>query len=135
MLGLTDKVLAMAGGAATIALAGTLALTVVSKNATIDNLEKHNRSLTTKVDALTSDLTQCRANRVTIEDAARRQSEAVAKARAESAGRIDRLQDAAQRANADAARAKREADRILASRGTGDTCADADALILEEVAP
>lgn len=133
MFGLTDKVLAIGGGVATVLLAGSLAFVVIDKNATISTLRDDKRELSTKVDNLTSDLSTCRANRITLEEATRRQNEAVAAAKAESAGRIANLERAADQADADAARARREADRILARQGTGDVCADADALIMEEI--
>lgn len=132
MLGLADKALAMIGGGGCIVLAGALAFTVISKNATIGELRDDKKELTTKVDTLNSSLTQCRANRITLEEATRRQNAAVTAAKAESAGRLASLATAVDRAETDAERARREAARIMARPRTGDACRDADALILEE---
>lgn len=137
MFGLGDKALAMIGGGASLVLAIALAYVWISSSAEISSLKDAIHDPETgyavRLERAQSDLTQCRANRITLEEATRRQNEAVAAAKAESAGRIANLERAADQADADAARARREADRILARQGTGDVCADADALIMEEI--
>lgn len=134
IFGLADKALATIGGGVSLALAGALAFTTISKNSTINELRRSNITLTDERDGYLSDLTQCRTNRITLEDAARRQNEAVAEARSDSAERIARLERTSQRARGEANRARNDAERILAKEGTGSPCADADRLILEELA-
>lgn len=133
MFGLKDRVLAMIGGGISIILAAALAYVWITSGATIREVRGQLTTAQTDLKAARDDLTQCRSNRITLEEATRRQSEAVDKAKAESAGRIVELQRATARAEASATEARRAADRILAAKGTGDVCADADALILGEV--
>jgi low affinity Fe/Cu permease len=130
---LTSRLAGPIGAGVSVLLALALAFIWVGKSAEIGALERSITALNAKVDQLTGDLTQCRANRITLEDATRRQNEAVAAAKAESAGRIAELATALDRSGREAARAHRNADRILAAQGTGDICGDADALILEEI--
>jgi len=130
MFGLKDRVLAMIGGGLSILLAAALAYVWITSGATIREVRGQLTTAQADLKAARDDLTQCRSNRITLEDAARRQSEAVDKAKAESAVRIAELQRATARAEASATEARRAADRILAAKGTGDVCRDADALIL-----
>lgn len=114
------------GAAAAIALAWV----VISKNATIAALRSDKRELQSKNEALTVDLTQCRANRIALEDATDRQNKAVELAAATNAGRLKALESTVGLAATNAAKARAGADRILAAQGSGDVCRDADALIM-----
>ena len=133
MFGLKDRVLAMIGGGLSILLAAALAYVWITSGATIREVRGQLTTAQADLKAARDDLTQCRANRITLEEANRLRNEAVDKARSESAGRIAELQRAAARAEGTATEARRAADRILAAKGTGDVCADADALIFGEV--
>lgn len=130
---LTSRLAGFIGIGSSVVLAIALTVVTVSKNAEIRTLERSITALNGKVDQLTGDLTQCRANRITLEDATRRQNEAVEAVRAQGEERISDLSKALDRSNRAAQTAQRNADRILAAQGTGDACADAEALILEEI--
>jgi uncharacterized protein YlxW (UPF0749 family) len=135
MFGLQDKVLAMIGGGLSIVLAAALAFVMISNHYTVKSLESQRDRAQQLADDRLTDLTQCRANRITLEDATRMANEAVDAAKAASAARVAKLQDAADQAKRDATAARKEADRILRSTGTGDDCRDANTLILEEIKP
>lgn len=130
---LTSRLAGPIGAGLSLILAITLAWVWIGKDATIREVRGQLTTAQSDLKAARDDLTQCQSNRITLEEATRRQSEAVDKAKAESAGRIAELQRATARAEASATEARRAADRILAAKGTGDVCADADALILGEV--
>jgi len=137
MFGLTDKMLAMAGGTLSLLLALALASTVMSKNSDIRHLtnEIHNpkTGYIVRLEAAQRDLTQCRANRITLEDATRRQNEAVASAKAEGTRRVDAVTHQLADARRASASAERRAAAIMAARPSGDACASADALIMGTV--
>lgn len=137
MFGLKDKAQAMIAGGLAGVLAMVLAFVWITKDAEIGALERSINAPVTgyaaRLAVATSDLATCRSNRITLEEASHRQSEAVAAANAAGAERLAELQGALSRAQTDATAARIAADRILASKGTGDVCADADALILGEI--
>ena len=133
MFGLKDRVLAMIGGGLSILLAAALAYVWITSGATIREVRGQLTTAQADLKAARDDLTQCRANRITLEDATRRQNEAVRLATATMAGRLKALEGAVALAGTNAAKARAGADRILAAKGTGEVCADADALILGEV--
>ncbi len=133
MLGLKDRALAMIGSGTSILLLAALAYVMITGNVRLSEVRSQLNATQAELRAARDDLTQCRANGITLEEANRLRNEAAEKARTESAGRIAELQRAAARAEATAMKARRAADRILAAKGTGDVCADADALILGEV--
>jgi cell division protein FtsB len=89
-------------------------------------------ALDTQIAGLTRDLTQCRANRITLEDATARQNAAVEAARAEGAQRLAALEQASVAARAAAQTAQSRAAAILARQPGADECADALALIREQ---
>lgn len=130
---LTSRLAGPIGAGLSLILAIALAWVWIGKDATIREVRGQLTTAQADLKAARDDLTQCRANRITLEEANRLRNEAVDKARTESAGRIAELQRAAARAEATATEARRAADRILATKGTGNVCADADALILGEV--
>ena len=132
MFGLKDKVLAMIGGGLSIVLAGALAFVMISNHFTVKSLEAERDRSQQLADDRLADLTQCRANRITLEEATRMQNDAVDAAKALSADRIGKLHDLASKAKREASSAQAAADRILKSKGTGDDCRDADDLILGE---
>lgn len=133
MFGLKDRVLAMIGGGLSILLAAALAYVWITSGATIREVRGQLTTAQSDLKAARDDLTQCRANRITLEEATRRQNEAVQLATATMAGRLKTLESAVALAGTNAAKARAGADRILAAKGTGEVCADADALILGEV--
>ena len=133
MFGLKDKVLAMIGGGLSIVLAGALAFVMISNHFTVKSLEAERDRSQQLADDRLADLTQCRANRITLEEATRMQNEAVEEVRASSADRLSRLRAETVRAKREASTAKQDAERILKSTGTGDACQDASALIFEEI--
>lgn len=134
-LDIGTKVLAIAGGVTTVALAAALAFVTISKNAEIRTLDSSiNHPVTgykVTLERAQSDLATCRTNRITLEEAAASQSAAVAAARAESEARLQALSGQLDTARRASATAQRRADAILAARPTDDQCASADALILE----
>lgn len=136
-LDIGTKVMAIAAGAGCLVLGGVLAFTVISKNSEIRTLKDaiHNpeTGYVVRLAAAERDLTTCRTNRITLEEATRRQNKAVADARAESQARINSLTGQLETARAATANAQRRAAAILAARPTEDVCASADALILEQV--
>lgn len=135
MFGLADKALAMIGGGLSIVLAGALAFTVISKNSEISTLQDsiHNpkTGYAVKLQRATRDLTNCRTNRITLEEATRRQNEAVAAAQAEGNRRVQAVTGQLANARQATASAERRAAAIMAARPGEDQCASADALILE----
>lgn len=137
MFGIGDKVLAMIGGGLSAVLGLALVFTVISKNAEIKGLDKAiNHPVTgyaVKLKNAHSDLATCKANRITIEDAARQQSEAVAAANAAGQQRIDTLARQLENAKAATRSADKRATAILAAKPGEDICASADALILESL--
>lgn len=130
MFGLQDRALAMIGGGASLVFGLALAYVWISSTGTIKALEDQLTTARTEISLLTTDLTQCRANRITLEEATRRQNAAVDQARAQGEARAAELARVAERARAGEQSARRRADRLLAAQGTGNHCADADALIL-----
>lgn len=136
MLGIADKFLAMGGGALSLVLGGALAFTVISKNAEIstlqDSINNPETGYAVKLETANSNLVTCRTNRITLEDAARRQSEAVEAAKAEAAGRLAGVQRQLQDAKTAASSAEKRAAAILAAQPGEDQCASADSLILGE---
>lgn len=125
----------IAGG---IALALFVALIWVTadslgKNGTISALRGQVTTLTRERDEARSDLQQCRANTATLEAGIARQNAALAAARAEGQARLTELSRAAEQARRDARSAQDRARAIMERPGTGNHCADADALILEAV--
>lgn len=133
MFGLKDRVLAMIGGGFSILLAAALAYVWITGNARLSEVRDQLTTAQADLKAARDDLTQCRANRITLEEATRRQNEAVAAATSSMAGRLKALESATATAVSEAAKARRASDRILAAQGSGDACRDADALILGEV--
>lgn len=103
----------------------------LGKNAVIGELRGDKARLTRERDEARSDLSQCRTNRITIEESIRRQNAAVAAAQAEGERRNAELQRAATDARQRATDAQARARAILSRPGTGDACADAIAQIRE----
>lgn len=130
---LTAKLISWIAGPAAIGLAIACAVLAIQKGSLHDQIHDPETGYAARLERAQSDLTQCRANRITLEDATRRQNEAVTAARNESVGRIAELQRELQRAEGTAQEARRRADRILAAEGTGDMCLDADELIMDSV--
>lgn len=130
---LTSRLAGPIGAGLSLLLAIALAWVWIGKDATLREVRGQLTAAQSDLKAARDDLTQCRANRITLEDATRRQNEAVAKATGEMAARLKGLEGVVDRAAANAARASSSAERILSTGGTGDVCRDADALILGEV--
>lgn len=128
---LTSKLAGPIGAGLSIVLALSLGWAIVSKNATIEEARKHLATVSKERDDAKADLGQCRANRLTLEDALSRQSAAVDAAKAEGEARLAALAKARDQALSSATAANLRASAIL--RRSGSTCADADALILENV--
>ena len=104
---------------------------IVSKNGALDEVRGQIRTVTTERDNAKADLNQCRANRLTLEEATQRQNAAVDAAKAAGDARAAALTKAADQAKATAQAANARVAAIL--NRAGSTCADADALILENV--
>lgn len=133
MFGLKDRALAMIGGGTSILLLAALAYVMITGNARLSEVRSQLNATQAELRAARDDLTQCRANRITLEDATRRQNEAVAAATSSMAARLEVVEGVAATAASEAAKARKGADRILATQGSGDVCRDADALIMGEV--
>ena len=112
-------------------VAALLLVLLIVARLQISSLEHRIERLDGQIAGLTRDLTQCRANRITLEDAVTRQNAAVEAARAEGAQRVAALEQAAVAARAAAQTAQSRAAAILARRPGTDECADALALIRE----
>lgn len=131
MFGIPDKIAAMIGGGLSIVLAASLLFVIIGKNGEISALGKQLDKAQADAKQSAADYAQCKANRLTLEDATARQNAAVKAATDAVATRLDTLGSVVARAGSDAAQAKAGADRILGTKGSGDACRDADALILE----
>lgn len=128
---LTAKLISWIAGPAAIGLAIACVVLAIQKGALHDQIHDPKTGYAARLERAHSDLTQCRANRITLEEATRRQNEAVEAAKAASATRITRLERSTAAASERARRAQEEVDRINSFEGTGDVCADAETLILE----
>lgn len=128
---LTSKIAGPIGAGVSLILALSLGFAIVSKNATIHELRSQLATASKDRDDARRDLNQCRANRITLEEATSRQNAAVETARAEGDARLSALAKVADQAKAAAASANARATLILNRKGA--TCADADALILGEI--
>jgi hypothetical protein len=109
----------------------------VGKSRTIshlnDEINNPKTGLLTRLGVEEADLNQCRANRITLEDATRLQNDAVDAAHKQDAERETQLQHLADDYQKRAARADQLAQSILALKGTGNSCADAEHLIRDTV--
>lgn len=123
----------VAGGAALLLAAALVWVGIdsLTKNATIGELRRQVTTLTRDLDQARTDLGQCRSNRITLEEATRRQNEAVAAARADGNRRVEGMRRQLDQERRRATAAAAEARGILDRRGTGNHCADAEALIRE----
>lgn len=125
----------IASGIAAVLAIG-LALILISKNATIAGLDRQindpHTGYAVRLQLAQADLVQCRANRLTLEESTRLQNEAIDAASREGAARLADLNHVASVARQQATAAQAHAAEILSRRGTGNDCADADALILGE---
>lgn len=130
---LTARLAGTIASGVALLMAGALAWVVISKNATISSLEQRIEQLDRDLVAARRDLTQCRANRITLEASLQRQNAAIDAAMAEGAARLEALDRTAVAARRDAAAATARANRILARPATGDQCADAEAAIEEAI--
>jgi uncharacterized protein YlxW (UPF0749 family) len=131
MPSLTWRLAGMIGAPIAIILAIVLAVVTIQKNSVIGALRDDKAALTKSRDDALRDLTQCRANRITLDEAIRRQNSAVAAARAAGEARIAELDRLAAEARRTAASARARANSILSRQATGNACADAEALIRE----
>lgn len=130
---LTSRLAGPIASGVALLLAIALVWVIAAKNATISGLDRQVTTLSQDLKAARRDLTQCRTNRITLEDATRRQNAAIQQVRAETATRLETLGMVAQDARRQAAGAMERARLILARRGTGDGCADAEAAIREAI--
>lgn len=131
---LTSRLAGPIGAGLSLVLAVILAAVILTKNATISEMRGQLTTAQADLRAARDDLTQCRSNRITLEEAARRQNAAVDAAKAEGAKRLTELATELDRAKAATATAEVRAKAILARPApTGDQCKAADALILETV--
>lgn len=128
---ITSKLAGPIAGGLALILAITLAVVTISKNGALTEVRGQLATVTTERDNAKADLNQCRSNRITLEEAARRQNAAVDAAKVEGDARLVALAKVADQAKAEVASANARAKAILARPGS--TCADADALILENV--
>ena len=128
---ITSKLAGPIASGLSLILAITLTVVTLSKNGAIGELRGQLSTVTTERDNAKADLNQCRSNRITLEEATRRQNGAVDAAKAEGDARLAALAKVADRAKTDAAAADIRAKAILNRKGA--TCEDADALILETV--
>ncbi len=133
MFGLQDKAMAIIGGALSTVLGLALGFLWITTHFEIKSLKAERDRIQLLYDRGQRDLTQCRANRITLEDATQRQNFAVEIERLKGDARLLKLAAATTQASADAASAASRAATILSRKGTGDICADADAVILEAV--
>lgn len=125
----TSRLAGPIGAGVSLILALSLGFVVLTKNATIAELRRDKATLTADLSNARADLQQCRANRITLEDAANRQSSAVAVANAAGAKRLEALGGELVKAEASTKAATARAAALLARKGS--TCNDADALIME----
>jgi len=116
-----------------VALLISLAVVILSKNGAIRELRGQLVTVTAERDVARRDLAQCRQNVATLEGAVSRQNAAVEAARREGAQRVAELDRVATRAREAARAANARAESILNRRGTGNHCADAEALIRESI--
>ena len=129
---LTSKLISWIAGPAAIGLAIACAVLAIQKGELHDQIHDPKTGYAAKLERATNNLTQCRSNRITLEDATKRQNAAVQAVKVESDERVAGLEREIERSERAAADARARADRILSQQGTGDVCADADALILGE---
>jgi len=120
-----DRILAVIGGGASIALAAALAWVIITKGAAVDALTRANATLA-------ADLAQSQINAARLEGGLAAQAAAIRAAQAAGAQRDARLGNAMAAAENASSAALRASDRILAARPVGDVCAAADRLILAE---
>lgn len=120
-----DRILAWAGGAASLALAVALAWVLISNGAEV-------RALTRANSQLANDLSQSQINASRLEGALAAQSAAVSSLATAGAQRELRLGDAMASAENASSEALRASNRILAASPVGDMCAAADRLIILE---
>jgi hypothetical protein len=129
----------IASGAAALLLAALLyvGLGSITKSRTIahlnDEISNPKTGLLARLAVEQTDLNQCRANRISIEEAARQQNEAVDKAHRQDAEREAELERVAQDYRTRMAHAEKVAGSLLAIKGTGNSCADAERLIRDSV--
>lgn len=128
---LTSKLAGPIGAGLSLILAISLGWVIITKNATISDTRRQLATASKERDDAKADLNQCRANRITLEDAAARQNAAVDAAKAAGDARLAAVAKARDQALSSATAANSRASAILAKAGS--TCADADALILENV--
>jgi len=129
---LKDKLLAWIGGGASLALAAALAFIWITKAAEIGSLQRSTERLTNRVELLSSDLTQCRPNGRSLEQAISSQSAAVAALAAAGEQRAIRLASSMDRAAIASGEARSAAERILREVAGDDVCTAADRLIIRE---
>lgn len=129
----------IAGGLAVALLAALIyvGLGSIGKSRTISHLQDEisnpKTGLLARLAVEQTDLNQCRANRISIEEAARQQNEAVDMAHRQDAEREAELEHLAQDYRARMAHAEKVAESLLAIKGTGNSCADAERLIRDTV--
>jgi hypothetical protein len=116
-----------------VALLIALATVTLTKNGQIGELRRNVESLTKERDDARRDLVQCRANRLTLQEGIQRQNAAIEAARLQGEARAAELAGVAAQARQEAQNARQRANGILARRGTGNHCADAEAAIMEAV--
>lgn len=133
---ITSRLAGPIASAVVLLLAVALAWVLIGKNATIRALESAINDPRTgyavRLQLAQADLVQCRSNRLTLEEATRRQNDAIEAAQRAGEARLAALDRAASAARQSEAAAASQAARILRQQGTGNSCADADALILGE---
>jgi hypothetical protein len=134
---LTSRLAGPVASGAALLFAAILAWVVIDKNAAIRGLDSQINNPETgyivRLQQAQGDLVQCRSNRITLEEATRRQNEAVEQEAKASEARLAQLARAAAEARRDAAAANEEAAKILNRQSSGDACRDAEALIRETV--
>ena len=116
----------IAAGLALI-LAISLAATILTKNGQLREARDQVAKITGERDQAKADLLQCRENRITLEEATRRQNAAVDAYRVDAERRIAAVDAAAAKAKSEGLAAVSRATAILNRKGS--TCEDADALI------
>lgn len=134
MFGLTDKIAALAGGGLSIALAGALVFVWVGNKATLASKNAEISALKSERESYRQSWEDCKANQRILEVTIESQNDAINQVRSASAARVEALEKVADNAESNAARARREAQRIMNSKAsTENLCDAANALILEEV--
>jgi len=131
MAWITSRIAGPIAGGLALILAIALTVVMVSKNATIGELREQLATTARERDNAKADLVQCRANRITLEDATARQNAAVDAAKVAGDARAAALAKVADQAKATAAAANARASAILNRKGS--TCDDANGLIMGEV--